>query len=332
MVIETTTAQALVERIRQVEDRLGRLLTSGWRQAPSEVADLRPEADALADDGLTELAARISAVVGATSAAEALPAIALAVSACRLLRVRLLADAAPDEWVPLRPPKPQSGAAVDTLLPMARLLLEGREVWACARPARYDWLLLEPPLPLPEVPGPAAEAASATGLLARLGRQLTGALVSAETPPGPWIRHRLRGRLVWQARYPLGAHSDVAFCTVDRPEWVTDDAETNRHGIHAFHYTLSDRILIPGAPVFPMGGPFKLVELERDDPAAYVWLDPTAADVLAAAPTEKVWAIAWIEGRAIVPIVLIERGGRAQPSWLTHLIPGAPRDRLWRPT
>ena len=87
--IEAATARELVERLRQVEERLERLLTSGWRQSRTEAADLRQDADALTEAGLPELAARVRAVAEANDSAEALQAIALATSACRLLRARL---------------------------------------------------------------------------------------------------------------------------------------------------------------------------------------------------------------------------------------------------
>jgi hypothetical protein len=91
---------------------------------------------------------------------------------------------------------------------------------------------------------------------------------------------------------------------------------------------LTGRILISGALVFPSGGGFRLMELERDDPAAFIWLDPTAADAFGRASTDKVWSIVWTEGRAIVPVALVTRGDRGNPSCLTHLIPGAPEDVL----
>src|SRR4051794_41272342 len=113
--IESTSAHELIGQLRRVEDRLGRLLVSGWRQARVEAADLRQDADGLAEAGLTEVAARVTAVAQAGSAAEALPAIALAASACRLLRLRLLAEAAPDGWSPIARPKRRAGT--DTVLP-----------------------------------------------------------------------------------------------------------------------------------------------------------------------------------------------------------------------
>ena len=71
--IEAAAAQDLIERLRHVEDRMARLFVSGWRQAHGEAADLRAAADGLSEAGLTEVAARITAVAEARTAAEALP-------------------------------------------------------------------------------------------------------------------------------------------------------------------------------------------------------------------------------------------------------------------
>ena len=73
---------------------------------------------------------------------------------------------------------------------------------------------------------------------------------------------------------------------------------------------------------------FRIKELERDDPASYVWLDPSAAEALGRAPTAKVWAIAWMEGAAVVPVALVTTGSKVSPPRLTHLIPGSPEDLL----
>lgn len=327
--IETSAAAEIVGKLKYVEDRLARLLTSGWRQARAEAADLRREADELSEVGLSGIAARIVAVAEATTAAEALPAIALATSACRLLRLRLQSNAVPDGWSPLDQPKRRPGT--DTILPISRLMLDGREVWACARSTRGQWLLVEPPFPFqPETV--AAAAKPAPGIFGRLRQQLGQALGTTETvpdaPPGPWMHRRLSGTLVWRARHPLGPQGDVSLYALDRPAWVTDDADTERSGVQAFRQTLSARILVSGAPVFPMGSGFRLLELQRDDPADYVWLDPTAVDAFGATGSDKVWAIVWTEGGALVPVAIIWRPTASDPARLTHLIPGVPTDVL----
>ena len=322
--IDATAAHDLSEQLRRVEERLERLLTSGWRQARSEAVDLRQDADALAEAGLPELGVRVAAVAEANDAGEALQAIALATSACRLLRLRLPAGGVPEGWAPLARPSPKATSSTDTLVPVARVLLDRREVWACARPPRGQWLLLEPPFPAEEPASPVAPSPAAAGIFGRLRRQIDRVRGAESAPAAPWMHHLVRGQLVWRARYPLGATGDVDFYRMDRPAWVTEP-DTERYGIQAFHQTLAARILVSGAPIFPSGGGFRLVELSRDDPAAYVWLDPSAADVFGAAPYEKAWSIAWTEAGAVVPVALIARG---DPPRLTHLIPGASQDVL----
>ena len=326
--IETVAARELVDRLRQVEERLERLLTSGWRQARSEAEDLRQEADLLAEAGLPELAARVRTVAEANDPGEALQAIALATNACRLLRVRLPGAGVPDGWAPLTPARPKAGSGTDTLVPISRLLLDGREVWACAHPPRNQWILLELPFPAEEPAPSMAPPPARGGLFSRLRRQMDRVLGSEAGAPAPWMHHLLRGRLVWRARYPLGADRDVSLCTLEQPAWETAGTETVKYGIHAFYQTLTGRILISGALVFPSGGGFRLMELERDDPAALVWLDPSAAEAFGRAPTEKVWSIVWTVGNTIAPVAIVTRGERGDLPRLTHLIPGAPEDIL----
>ena len=74
-----------------------------------------------------------------------------------------------------------------------------------------------------------------------------------------------------------------------------------------------------------------IAKLNRDETAAYVWLDPSAAEGFSAVPTEKVWAITWTEGATIVPVALLTPAGQVTPPRLTHLLPGAPRDTLAPP-
>ena len=333
--IETPAAQALAEQLGQVEERLGRLLVSGWRQAGSEAGDLRQDAEALVEAGLPELAARVLAVSEAGGPAEALRAIALAKSACQLVRARLPVQGPPAGWTVLTPPtrskRSNAKTSPDMLVPIGRLLLDGREVWACARPPRNQWLLLEPPFPPEEAEPTDAAPPLPTGLFGRLRQQLDRALGGEAAPSAPWMHHLLQGRRVWQARYPLGADQDVDLYRLDGAEWVARPEETERYGLHAFYQTLTDRILVSGALVFPTGGGLRLMELDRADPAVFVWLDSSAAEVFGRAPTEKVWTISWTEGKSIVPVAIVTRPERGDPPRLIHLIPGSPEHVLTRP-
>jgi len=326
--IETAAARALAEQLRQVEDRLGRLLISGWRQARAEAAELRHEADQLAEAGLPELAARVRVVAEASDPAEVLKAIALATSACRLLRVRL--PAAPQGWTPLTPASKARRARTEALVPISRLLLDGREVWVCARPNRNEMLLVEPPFPEAEPAEPAAAVAEATGVFGRLRRQIAQALAGETNAPSHWLNRRLAGTLRWQAQYPLGVQGDVGYWTLEDPSWVTGQDEQN--GLRVIQEVLSTGRQQDGALLFWNSGGFRIRELDRLDPASYVWLDPSTAEAFGQAPSAKLWAIVWMEGTAVVPVALLTLGGLVSPPRLTHLIPGTPEDVLVRPT
>jgi hypothetical protein len=329
--IDVAAARALADRLRQVEERLGRLLTSGWRQARDEAAGLRADAAALAEIGLTEIGARVMAVAQATDPAEALRAIALATSACRLMRTRLPSPPAPDGWTPLVPSGKAQGARTESLVPISRALLDSREVWVCTRTNRNELLLLDPPFPN-DPPVAREPAPPPVGILGRLRQQVGQALGGETSAPSHWLRRRLAGTLRWQAQYPLGPHGDVGSWKLDDPSWAkdSDDPEQQAHRAGIQDVVTMGK-LQDGAPLFWTAGGFRIRELDRDETAAYVWLDPSAATAFRAAPTEKVWAIAWAEGATIVPVALLTPAGKVTPPRLTHLIPGAPRDTLAMP-
>lgn len=329
--IETPAARALDEQLGQVEERLGRLLISGWRQAGPEAADLRNDADALVDAGLTEVAARVAAVAEAGGPAEALQAIALAKSACRLMRARLPVQGPPDDWTVLAAPKrskrSKAGTATETLVPISRLLLEGREVWACARPNRNQLLLVEAPFPVEETEVTPAAPPEPTGVFGRLRRQIGQAFGGDTREPSPWLHHRLRGTLRWRAQYPLGVQGDVGYWTLDDPSWEKTESNS-RDVLHGFHLHLSTVKLEDNMLVFWNVNGFRIKQLERDDPASYIWLDPSAADALGQAPTPRIWTIVWTEGKAEVPLALLTPGSKSRQPVLTHLIPGLPEAAL----
>jgi hypothetical protein len=322
--IETTAARELVEQLGRIEERLGRLLVSGWRQARAEAANLRGEADELREAGLTQVAARVAAVAEAGSATEALPAIALATSACRLMRLRLQADVVPDGWSPL--PRPARRAGTETLLPVSRLLLDGREVWACVQTARNRCVLVEPPFPPEEVPAEAPQPEQSGSTFGKLARRL--GLGAEPTPPAAsrWLNRRIRGSLVWRARYPLGAEGDVALCTLERPEWVEEQDEQAMMG--AFRQRLGSGKLEDGTPLFWQAGGLRLMTLSRVDSSAYAWLDPSGERLLATAYDTVMWSFVWTEGGAIAPLAFLVPGAAGRPPRIIHLLPGSPTDVL----
>jgi hypothetical protein len=323
--IETSVAQDLVERLSRIEARLARLLESGWRQARTEAVALRQDADALAEAGLTQVVARVTAVAEANSAAEALSAIALATSACRLLRLRVQADAVPDGWGPLASPKRRPGT--ETLLPVSRLLLDGREVWACVQTARNRCVLVEPPFPAEEAPAEAPEPARQGGIFGRLSRRIgLSSDEQATPPPSHWLHRRLRGTLVWRARYPLGAEADIACCTIERPEWVDEQDEQAMPG--AFRQRLVEGKLEDGTPLFWQAGGLRAMTLDRADAASYAWLDQSGPTLLANAYDTRVWAVVWTDGGAAAPLAFLVPGSASRPPRMMHLVPGTPSDIL----
>ena len=161
-------------------------------------------------------------------------------------------------------------------------------------------------------------------MFGRLRRQIGQALGGGETAqPSVWLRRRLGGTLRWQAQYPVGSQGDAGYYSLDDPIWVPDAGEQDTAPLRQM---LARDKLRDGTPLIQNSGGFRIRELQRDDPASYVWLDPSAVEAFATAPTEQVWAIAWMEGAAIVPVALLTPGGRVNPARLTHLIPGAPSD------
>jgi hypothetical protein len=323
--IDAATAREIGEELGRVEERLGRLLVSGWRQADSEAAELAREADALAELGLDGIAARVRAVAAATGAAEALRAIALATSACRLLRGRLLTSTVPEGWAPLVPPKRSSRPGTDTLLPVSRMLLDGREVWACVWMARIRCVLIEQPFPPDEQAAEAVDVAqaSAEGLFGKLKRRVGLASEPAE-PASSWLNHRLRGTLEWRVRYPLGADGDVTSCVLHRAEWVEEPDEHDQ--LRGFRHLLATNTLEDGTPLFWTAGGFRVVALKRGDSAGYAWFDPCGPALLSSALDTTVLALAWTDGSAVMPVAFLAPGYGGRPARIVHLLPGGPSE------
>jgi hypothetical protein len=266
-------------------------------------------ADELADLGLTELATRLRAVAAAEEAAQALPALATATSASRLLRSRLPLPPPPDkEWSPLEGP-PKSGK-LELLLPVCRYPAGGDEVWVCVRSqgaAAHRWLLVAPPAALMAV-----QAAP---------------LLKGEAPV-PWLRRPFRARLHWRRRLPLGRDDDVAVCDAVDAAWcspsekLSDTTEQFRKRAHKNGLTNETSVCWNGG---------WLLE-RRLEPAAvddYLWLDEAARTTFRQlAGRDDVWALVWRPGAIDIPLALVRPGGLLRSARLIHLLPGAPSDRL----
>lgn len=326
--------QDVCDRLRQVEDRLERLLASGWRNASAEAADLTSEADGLADLGLSEFAGRLRRVAAATSVREALPAIALALSACRLLRARLAVDAAPPgSWAPLVAAKKRSTAASDRVLPVARVALaDDEEVWACTRVSRgfaSELLLIEPP----QLEATFSDVVqSASGLVTRLfrGRKGTAGSAGDSAERGvtfPWLRRSIQGQLRWRARYPLGASGEVQHCVLEDASWaaVPKDEEDP---LAPFRETLASGKLEDGQMVVRGGGQLRVKQLEAAMATSYVWPAPSTEAAFRSVVSDRHWALAWMQGALTTPLALIVPGGRLHKPRLIHLVPGNPEETI----
>ena len=324
--IESGTARQLLELILRVEERLTRLLTSGWRQSRAEAADLQQDADALSEAGLPELATRVAAVAGAADAASAIQTIALAASACRLMRARLLVGEPPDGWQQIRPPKPRKRTTEDTIVPLAHLQVADREVWACMWAARSQVVLLEPPLPA--LPESAPEPASSGGLMSRFQRQLGRTLGGGRDAEAGsvWLRDRLRGSLRWEGRYPLGAAGDIAGCTLQDASWQTSSDGGDAEQLRTFRMALAANKLREEATISWSVSGLRVMRLDRNDMVAYAWLDVSAAEAFRMYSDLTPLALVWLADNVVAPLALLEPGESGRQPRIVHLVTGLPTD------
>lgn len=324
--IESRTARQLVELILHVEERLTRLLTSGWRQARTEAADLQQSADALSEAGLPALGARVGAVAGASDAVSAMQTIALASSACRQMRARLLVSEPPDDWQQIRPPKPRKRTTEDTLVPLARLQVADHEIWACSWAARNQVVLLEPPFP--PVPEPEAEPASTGGLMSRLQRQLGRALGGgqADSPPAHWLRDQLRGSLRWEGRFPLGAAGDIPACTLHDASWRATPDGGDAEQLRRFRTALAANKVHEEASISWSVSGLRVMRLDRNGTAAFAWLDPSAAEAFRMYGDLTPLALVWLTDNVVAPLAILEPGESGRQPRIVHLVPGLPAD------
>jgi hypothetical protein len=325
--MESERAREVAERLLGVEDRLERLLASGWRAASAEAADLALEADDLEALGLSAFAARLRALAAAADARQALGGVALTTAASRRLRARLpLDDLPPGEWTPMAAPG-RKAAPTEHLLPIGRLSVEGGETWACARlrgKQAEEWLLLEP---LPRAGLPAPPPAPSGGLLSRLTRRAAPAETSeASEPPIPWLRAVVHGYRRWLAREPLGASGEVQRCLLAEPRWQLPAADGDP--CVDVRKALGSGNLEDGLPVAGRYSPLQLKRLASADADGYLWPDPSAAEVFHSLARDQTWAVCWVRDSGISPLLLVEPGGVFRRARVIHLVPGAPSEPL----
>lgn len=172
-------AQDIAAYVRQIEERLERLLVSGWRNAAHEARSFASDGDILADLGAPTTAERLREVATANDPMAALRAAVLAIASCRLLRAHLAGATPLEPGATLLQARRPRGADRLTLLPLCRIAVQGEDLWSCLRSRGYawEWLLLDPP-----------------------------AMASSEAP---WLGVRVGGFPIWRGRYPFGEIGEV---------------------------------------------------------------------------------------------------------------------------
>lgn len=277
----TEAAPSLPNRLVDLEERLSRLLVSGWRSAAAEAGDLERIGTGFAEAGAAEIAARLGAVARATSAEEALRAIMLATTACRLLRAHLAAEAVPSgRWRALGD---QAGnAQLDRVIPLARFSVPGEEngatveVWSSLRlrgAFSADWLLLEP------------------------------ATVSPD-----WLRRPLQGRLRWVGRYPLGEGGEVQVCRLEYAAPAPGFA-AGQDPLEPFRETLAAGLLAEDAWVLGGGGVLRARRYDPDELTGYAWPDERLPGALRPFMASADWMLVWVQGEVETPVAVVDADG-----------------------
>lgn len=316
------TARELTAQIRNVEERIERLLISGWRQASAEAADLQPAADALRESGLVALAMRVEAVALAADAPAALQAMAVAASACHLLRVRLEPGEAADGWREIAPSARRTTVTNDTLVPITRFVLEGRDAWVCAWPARSRVVVLEAPqLALPQQPEPHASS----GFLERLKQRARDAAGLTPSTGFVWLHRRLRGSLSWEGRLPIGTTGDLPLCGLDNARWVDEDEHDEGDQYRNLIAGLTKAQDTYSGMVGWSGVILTVGELDRARTAEYDWIDPSTQAAFETLGRPRAWALFALAHPHTMPLAVLEPG---QTPRIVHLAPGLPSEAL----
>lgn len=286
--------QDIAAYIRQIEERLERLLASGWRNAAHEAQGFTADADTLSALGLQTVAGRLREVASAHDAMTALRAIVLATESCRLLRAHLAETVALGPGaVRLHARRPRANDRV-SLLPLCRLTVDGEEVWSCLRSRGYawEWLVLDPP--------------------------------GERAPQVPWLTARVSGIPVWRGRYPVGAGAEltrVALCESAVSALADDDSHQP-----VLRDLQSGKIRSTQLPLWG-GGYLRLDRLQAMPVAAMRALDDHFhAEEILDQHEDSAWGLVWdqLGERALVAAF----AARADGMRVIHLVPGCPAEKI----
>jgi hypothetical protein len=77
-----------------------------------------------------------------------------------------------------------------------------------------------------------------------------------------------------------------------------------------------------------LGSSLRIKQLDPGETESYLWPDPATASAFRSGVNGQVWALAWVQGETIAPLVLIESGGALGKPRLLHLVPGLPAETL----
>lgn len=278
---QTPASLTLADRLAEIEERLARLLVSGWRSAAAEARDLERLATGLADAGASGLAARLSSVAAATSNPDALRAITLATATCRILRANLAADATPPgNWRTLG--DAPGARPLDRVIPLGRFAFPGGDdadpvdAWSCLRlrgAFSADWILLEPANAAPD-----------------------------------WLRRPLHGRLRWTGRLPLGDGGEVQVCRLEYAA-PAPGFQGGQDPLEPFRETLAAGSLADDAWILGGGGVLRSRRSDPDELGGYAWPLPDAPDRLRPAMREAEWMLVWVQDQTETPVVALRSDG-----------------------
>lgn len=291
--------------ITETEQRLERLLATGWRNARAESAAFKLQAEVLAGFGLETLSRHLNRVAASTAVDDALQSVTLAIAACRLLRARLAGEPDPEcQWQPLAPNRKHPPG--DRLVPVGRMAVGADEAWACIRlrgSLSAEWYLVDPPTEIEEP---------------------------------VWLRTAITGQLRWRARYALGASLEVQHCWIHGVSEVQPTEAESRALDHARQMLQNPK---EGGTLFTGHGGIRLLRLDPADAESYLWTGEESKHAFRGAADRELLGLCWVDRtsgktQTVIPLTLLEPLGFSNQGAIIHLVPGlpatplAPRDNL----
>jgi hypothetical protein len=302
--VTASPMQEAADRLRRLQGRLEQILVSGWQHAHDDLGAITAEADALSAYGLDSPAERVRRVATASDAGEALAAVSLAVATCRLLQVRIAADARPEgDWAALRPTGRRTQPARERFMPISRIVVEATEVWACVR-----------------LHGGLAAGLHLLELPAGVTTPAESATPNRDTS-APWLQWQVEGSPRWRARYRWGSEKEIDHCALVDVEWQqTLELEV---GLPTILDQAIDTAKSGQQGAIVRGNvPVRAQLLDENAIKDCLWLDPSHPDLFRASAHETSWALVWSQAGTVTPLAAIRPGQRSRPAAMLHFVPG----------